>query len=246
MGTENRRLSALAIVLAIILAGCSTRSISNSEVIPEHGSRYCDVPGSGYRGELSEFNVLGVRPDEPVSDEEIRSALEASKLIRFKPGSRILLIQSGAQFPDQPMVAALSGPFTVSGFSGVPEGGNSQTADYAKSIRLAAARAGAAGVVVYWGVLETGTEILATKAISWVPIVGGVLPDETQKMRIRLKVAVIDVATGTWDMVYPEPLNDTAASGHYTRYSSDQGQVAKLKDAAYGAAAALLKARFVD
>jgi hypothetical protein len=101
-------------------------------------------------------------------------------------------------------------------------------------------------VVVYWGVLETGTEILATKAISWVPIVGGVLPDETQKMRIRLKVAVIDVATGTWDMVYPEPLNDTAASGHYTRYSSDQGQVSKLKDAAYSATAALLKARFVD
>jgi hypothetical protein len=236
----------LIVTLLVTVAGCATRSISNSEVIPDRAGRYCVNEGSAYKGELSEFNVLGIRPDESISDEQIKSALEASKLVRFKPGSRVLLIQSGAQFPDQPMVKALSGPFTVSGFSGVPESGSSATSDYAQSLRLAAARAGATGVMVYWGVLETGTENLATKAISWVPIVGGVLPDETQKMRIRLKVAVIDVVSGTWDMLYPEPLEDQAASGHYTRYTSDQEQVAKLKEAAYNATATLLKARFME
>jgi hypothetical protein len=242
--------AALVASLIFVLAGCATRSISNSDDHANSSRWHYGCADAPYKGELSEFNVLGVRPNLDISDQDIQSALKASKLIRFKPGSRILLIQSGAQFPDQGMVAALSSTFSVAGFNGVPEhgdqGGDHGSDDYAKSLRLTAARAGATGLVVYWGVLETGTENLATKAISWVPFVGGAVPDQTQKMRIRLKVAVIDVVTGTWDMVYPEPLNDSATSGEYTRLSSDQAQVAKLKEAAYKATGALLKTRFVD
>ena len=246
MNPKNVFVTTVAVLFVLAVAGCATRSISNSEVIPARTNSYCPEVTSSYKGELSEFNVLGVHPNQTISEEDIKSALSASKLIRFKPASRILLIQSGAQFPDQPMITALSSAFSVSGFSGVPEETVTETSDYAKSLRLAAARAGASGIVVYWGVLETGTENLVTKAVSWVPIVGGVLPDESQKMRIRLKVAVIDVATGTWDMVYPEPHNDTAASGYFTRYSTDQGQVAKLKEVAYTGTATILKARFVE
>ena len=52
-------------------------------------------------------------------------------------------------------------------------------------------------------------------------------------MRIRLKIALIDVATGQWDAFSPKPIQDTSASARYTRASSDQQQVAALKAQAY-------------
>ena len=74
---------------------------------------------------------------------------------------------------------------------------------------------------------------MSTKAVSWVPIVGSIIPDESQEMRIRLKMAFIDVATGQWDVFSPKPIQDTSASARYTRASSDQQQVAVLKAQAY-------------
>jgi len=84
---------------------------------------------------------------------------------------------------------------------------------------------------------ETGQVNLATKTISWVPIVGWGIPDERQRMRIRLKVAVIDVKTGQWEIFVPDAIEHDAISASYTRESSDQGQVALLKAKAYPAVA---------
>jgi hypothetical protein len=85
--------------------------------------------------------------------------------------------------------------------------------------------------------LETAQKGLGAKAVSWVPIVGGAIPDEGQEMRIRLKVAVVDVKSGQWDMFSPEPFQDNAVSSRFTRESSDQQQVGTLKIQAYEAAA---------
>lgn len=52
-------------------------------------------------------------------------------------------------------------------------------------------------------------------------------------MRIRLKIALINVATGQWETFSPKPIQDTSASARYTRASSDQQQVAALKAQAY-------------
>jgi hypothetical protein len=93
-------------------------------------------------------------------------------------------------------------------------------------------------------VLETGRESLVTKVVSWVPFVGGIVPDETQRMRIRLKVALVDVETGRWEMFVPEPFEDTDISGRYSRISSDQAQVAVLKEKGYTAAAEDLAKRY--
>lgn len=41
------------------------------------------------------------------------------------------------------------------------------------------------------------------KVVSWVPILGALVPDENQRMRIRLKVALIDVKSGKWEMFSP-------------------------------------------
>src|SRR5690348_4826402 len=104
--------SCLLILACAVLAGCqkSTRSISHSGY-PQKGA-YCgdgapavaSDPAFEYRGELSEFDVLGIPRGEFTSEADIQRALAASKPVHVRPGSSVLLIQSGALFPDGAMV----------------------------------------------------------------------------------------------------------------------------------------------
>jgi len=99
-------------------------------------------------------------------------------------------------------------------------------------------------VVVDWGVLESGHEDIVTKAVSWVPFVGANIPDEVQRMRIRLVAAVIDVRTGQWETYAPEPFEDLSFSNDHNREASDQKQVLLLKEQGYQALADGLAAKF--
>ncbi len=172
--------------------------------------------------------------------------------VSLKRGDRIVLVQSGAQFPDGPVLEELKPYYSVIPLSGVPvrddryrrreDAGAKQLVD--KSLRLAAAKSGARTLIVYWGILETGREDYGTKTISWVPVIGRIIPDEKQKMRIRLKAAVIDVASGAWEFVIPEVYNDARTSARVNREESDQDQVALLKAKAYKALASDLLKRF--
>lgn len=234
-------LTALAAVALAFATGC-TRSISNSGYAGRGYEYYGQSP---YRGELSDFDVLGVDRDQAVSETEIANALNESQRVQLRRGDPILLIQSGAMFPDAGMADELGKFARVVPFTGMPldkpqPGTASDTASrtsYAKSLRLAAARGGCPVIICYWGVLETARKELATKTVSWVPIVGWAIPDEKQHMRIRLKVAVIDVRTGRWSISTPEPFAVDAHSEMYRRESSDQAQVETLKQKAYEAAA---------
>lgn len=231
-------------LLLALLAGCATRSISDSGYQSESfwGTRASANPF--YKGELSEFDVLGIDPQAKVTTDDIAKALEAKQAIRLPKGSSIMLIQSGAVIPDDHMVKALEKYYNVSVFSGVPAAKGEKENAYAMPLRLAAAKGGFERIVVYWGLLETAQKGLGTKAVSWVPFVGGAIPDESQEMRIRLKMAVVDVKTGQWDMFSPEPFEDSATSASYGREASDQGQVAVLKKKAYQSAAEDLVKRY--
>lgn len=214
---RSPRVCAAAVVL-LLLAGCAARSISNSGYYadPDHGWRARNAPE--YRGELNEFDVIGIKRDTAISETDIRSALDSRQALAVHRGAAVMLVQSGARFADEAMVQAMEKYYTVTSFGGVPNdelGGEPPAAartSYAMALRLAAARAGCETIVAYWGVLETGHENLATRTISWVPIVGWGIPDQSQRMRIRLKVAVVDVRTGNWEMFAPEPLDDKATS----------------------------------
>ncbi|MSU56969.1 MAG: aminopeptidase [Pedosphaera sp.] len=233
-------LACLAATGLVLLTGCQTRSISNSGY---RGGAY--YGGSLYHGELNEFDVLGVDRDHSITDSDIAKALDTPTRVKLRRGNAILLIQSGAMIPDDPMANELGRFVSVVPFSGVPADlrhGDAKPdqevrASYAKSLRLAAAKGGCESILCYWGVLESARKDLASKPVSWVPIVGWSLPDERQIMRIRLKVAVIDVRTGNWSVFAPEPFEDKAVSGAYNREVSDQAQVEKLKQKAYEAAA---------
>jgi hypothetical protein len=239
-----KRIGLLALLLLVVLSGCTTRSISNSGYNQGYYGRGGDNPL--YKGELSEFDVLGIDAGKEVSEEDIASAIIGKKeRLSLRKGDSLLVIQSGAMIPDQDMTESLERYFSVNVFTGVPEQDKKTNTTYAKALRLAAARAGIEKIIVYWGLLESGTANLATRTVSWVPIVGWAVPDKSQEIRIRLKVALIDVKTGQWEMFAPKAFEDKAYSAILNRESSDQQQVALLKTKAYQAAIESTLARYV-
>jgi hypothetical protein len=230
--------------------------------------------------ELDEFDVLGLDREKPATEEDIQRAARESRRVRLAPGSTILLIQSGAIYPDGPMMAELGKHFSIVPFTGLASELNSgenrererttrhaaiitdtdkpatlvplstiarekyhtlpkrhDPGAYSRTLRLAAARAGASTVVCYWGVLESGREELATKTVSWLPVVNWLVPDEKQHMRIKLKVAVVDVASGSWSVFSVQPPDSKSINRNPRREVADQRLVESLKQKAYELAA---------
>lgn len=260
-----RRLAVAAVLAAVfLLCGCAERSISDSGYAG-NGNRYGYGGGRGnpfYQGEITEFDLLGIDVSRPASDEDIAQQLATHAKIGLRRGGAMMAIQSGALMPDTQMVAALDRYFSVVPFTGVPlvrheplsySGAgvsplltDERITNYARALRLAAAKSGAEVIFCYWGVLDSAVEREPTKVVSWVPLVGSVIPDETQLMRIRLKVALIDVRTGHWSMFAPEAFVDSALSASMVRAQTDQKQVALLKERAYQAAVEAFVARYAS
>lgn len=225
------------VLVAALLAGCAkTRSISNADYEDNSGYYYSSRTGHPfYRGELSEFDLLGIESGTAISDEQIRKALDTSGRVSLRKGSSVLLIQSGAMQPDKPMSDAMEKHFVVVPFSGQP--GATNATGYARALRLAAAQAGCETIVCYWGTLESASKGNEAKTVSWVPVAGWMLPDESQQMRIHLKIALVDVRSGRWAMCSSEVFDDRAHSNRINREAADQKQVEKLKKLAYASAA---------
>lgn len=214
----------------VLVAGCQTRSISNSGFKDQH--RRSSEMG-GYTGELSELDVVGIAADASVTEADIQAALRAPARARLGRDSKVLLIQSGADFPDAPMLEAMRTRFAVAAFSGRPPAKAEPGAMFAKTLRLVAAKGGYDKIVCYWGVLESARKDKITSTISWVPIVGYVIPDEREHMRIQLKAAIVDVATGRWTFVSPPPTESSKLSTVLSREETDQSLVQKLKMEGY-------------
>jgi hypothetical protein len=226
MSIKKFRLWAPMLAAALLLAGCETRSISNA-----------GYPGSSnalYLGELSDLDVLGVQAAGPITDGRIAEALATAKKIAPHRGEALLVVQSGALTPDAELLNALGDGFAIGTFSGVPPRTRD---DYARQIRLIAAQGGYGQILCYWGSLESSKTDEVTRTVSWVPIAGWLLPDQTQKMRIALRAVLVDVATGQWRTYRPVPLDDEQLSAIISRRRSDQDQVVRLKRAGYGALA---------
>lgn len=244
-----KKASILAALSLLFLLGChgTKRSISNSKYLEPGYSHHHRPSADGserafaYQGELNEMEVLGIARGEITSESEIRRALENARRVTLRPGAAVLLIQSGAMFPDGPMVSELTKSFRVVPFSGVPPMGPGGTQKhhapdpetYSKSLRLTAARAGAEMILCYWGLLESESQHLATKTVSWVPVMNWFVPDEKQHLRLRLKIALIDVPTGNWAVLSPAPVEGKKLSVSPRRTVTDQKQVEQLKKIAY-------------
>src|SRR4051812_29016503 len=89
--------------IALVLAGCETRSISDSGYQSNSRMGPHSSPAQ-YVGELNELDVLGIERNAKITEEQITKALESAGQVKLRKGSRVLLVQSGARFPDEPMV----------------------------------------------------------------------------------------------------------------------------------------------
>src|SRR5262249_31060816 len=117
---------------------------------------------------------------------------------------------------------------------------------FSRALRLTAARGGTETIVCYWGILESAHENLITKTVSWVPVMNWLVPDERQHVRIRLKLALVDVRTGNWSVLSPEPFDDARNSVSPRRDVADQRQIERLKTKAYAASAKQLVESFSE
>jgi len=231
-------------VALLFLAGCSSpRSISDSGYASDASIRYRQRTNA-FKGELSEIEVLGIERNPKITEQDIAAALDSASGVKIRKGGNVLLVQSGATYPDEPMIAGLSQSLIVTPFDGQP--GQFDKENYSKALRFAAARGGCETIVCYWGVLESSRQNLDSKFVSWVPVVGSVVPDEHQHMRIRLRIAIVDVRSGHWAMFSPEPFVDSAVSMRLGRERSDQAQVNRLKQNAYAAATRDLLKQYVN
>lgn len=266
----------LSITATCLFTGCAkqVRSISNSGYQAGH------VHAETTTRELDEFDVLGLDRGKAATEEDIQRAARESRRVQLTSGSTILLIQSGAIYPDGPMVTELSKHFSIVPFTGLADEpaprearGRERTTRnvaiisdpdkpasiiplstiaretyqtpppmrdagaYSRTLRLAAARAGASTVVCYWGILESGNAEIATKTVTWLPVVNWIVPDEKQHMRIRLKVAVVDVASGSWSVLSVQPPDSKSWAWKSRREVADQKLVESLKVKAYEMAA---------
>jgi hypothetical protein len=219
------------LLLCLVTAGCQVRPLSS----PYARSSWDSDPL--YKGELSEADVIGA----VAGSDEPGALLAHRNDVRLARGTRLLVIQSGALLPDETMLQALGARFTTGMLSGVP-----RASDAGLDVRRIAALGGYQAVLCYWGTLEAAREPGAGKAVSWVPIAGWFVSDETQRMRIRLRMMVVDVASGSWVEVVPPPFEDTRFDTRVTRDTSDLAQVVALKDAAYRAACDELVRQIAD
>ena len=237
----------LSVGLILLLGGCQTRSISDAGYERD----------SSYRGELTELQVLGVVPDGDITEDDIAAALDARPQIALKRGATVVFVQSGAQFPDELLMDEARKNFNAVPLSGVPwnpyvsnqrAAGDPNRKDQQlnQSLRLAAARAGAEVLVVYWGTVDISRDGYATRTVSWVPVVGWVIPDETREMRIRIKAAVIDVRSGAWEFLIPEVHSDKKVTNIASRADKHESMVEKLKASAYSELVKMMETRYLD
>jgi hypothetical protein len=202
----------LAMIASVLLVGCgTTRSISY----------HTGNMNYQYGGELSQMDVIASLSTD--------GAVDAAPSVALVAASRVILIQSGQQSPAVQMVSGLAEHLDIVPFSGVP----SRTGNNGVSWRQAATAGGVHSVLVYWGSIETSYENRATKAISWVPLVGWGIPDEHQRMRVAISYVVSDVATGIWTTGSVASDATEVSTSLFSRQSDDERQIETLKQDAY-------------
>jgi hypothetical protein len=227
----------LALFLALAAAGCHTASEARYAPADFNTGRAGKkhFPGP----QLSEASVLGLK-SAPVTDAEIASILDKTRSLKIAPGSSILLVESGSPQPDAPMTEELSRHFRVVSHTGVPSEltGDEKDGEAAKALRLAAAHSGSDTVLVYWGQLEMRKNDLPTEIVSWVPVVDFMVPDQYQRVRMSLRVAVLDVRTGQAAVFRTAPIENDLVSTRYAREHNTQWPLDRMRRKLYQTAVA--------
>jgi hypothetical protein len=184
--------------------------------------------------QLKENEVLGLKQSRRLTNDDINRVLDEAASLKIKEGSTILLVQSGSPHPDKEMADELSQRFVVVPHTGLPnEIRSTPDDDISKLLRLAAAHCKAETLLVYWGNLEIKRDDLPTSLVSWVPVVDFTVPDEYQRIRMHLKVALVDVRTGNWSTFRTEPIESDALTTRFAREHEQKWPLQNTKQRLY-------------
>lgn len=227
--------SGLGVVLGgLLLIGCAHNH--NSDF---HRADYSSRKVKGYSGyELNQMDVIGPAAEATPSDTDIQKALDRSSAVQLKAGESVLVLQSGQSAPDARMVEEVNKHYRAIPFSGIRSDWARHKFDspddhYAKSLRMAAAQAGAEKILCFWGNLEVSRHDLSTKTITWLPVVDVIVPDQKDKVRVHLKLALIDVRTGAWSLFRTEPVQANVVTTGWGREHLEIPEVKKLQKESY-------------
>ena len=214
-------------VALFALSGCEEGSIS--DITPYGSAAYV----GGHQSEIDELELLGSR--QSATEEDIQNAVRerSAGTARPVPGSKLLVVQSGAVAPDSIMLGDLEKAYRVFPASGMAPANSKRDGGLGRDLRLEAARSGCQYVLCYWGKLESIREDGVTKAVSWVPVVGGLIPDEQRTTRLRMRAVLIDVASGRTSTYTPPTVQNSALSAGFARDSARDKQTLDLKLRAY-------------
>ena len=231
---RSRQLAFGGVAILVSLTGCDEGSISDSN--PYGHAAYV----GGNSREIDELDLLGLHGS--TSESDIQSALRDHRAggVYAWPGSSLLVVQSGTTAPDSIMLAAIEKSYRVFPFSGVASNDKRRDGSLGRDLRLAAARSGCAHILCYWGKLESIREDAVTKSVSWVPVVGGLVPDEERRTRLRVRAVLIDVASGRVAALTPPAAENASLSSEQTRAESHDKQTYNLKTRAYASLVAQL------
>ena len=86
------RLVVPLMMAALVFSGCSVRSISDSGYRKESGYRTESASNPFYKGELSEFEILGINAETKITQDEISRSFESKQRLALQKGTPVLLI----------------------------------------------------------------------------------------------------------------------------------------------------------
>ncbi len=184
----------------LCLASCATTSLS-------------DPDGRGHSADLDLYDLTGQSRKTGVSEADIAAARRGGGRVGSLPrkGARVLLVQSGAYQPDKELLAAFQpycqpvmwdGRATELSEAEKKSGGGGSMG---RRLRLAAAQQDCSHVIVVFGEIQSESRELATSAVSWVPVVGHIIPSEHSGTRLLVQGLIMETASPRYAMAAAAP-----------------------------------------
>jgi hypothetical protein len=116
----------------------------------------------------------------------------------------------------------------------VPEDGKKPTgATLSRRLRLAAAQQRCSHVIVVFGEIQSDSRSLPTRAVSWVPVVGGLVPSRHSGTRLLAQALIMETATSRFTLAAAAPQQTSGITTKSGGEGINSRRALKLKIAAY-------------
>lgn len=212
--------------LALALSACRSTSLS-------------DPSGRGHGHDLSLYELTGQAGGDNVTEAQIASARRAGGRTGSLPprGAKVLLVQSGAHQPDDELISAYRPYCQPVIWDGRAPGGNEERKTsggaVGRKLRLVAAEQGCSHVIVIFGEIQSDSHALPTKAVTWVPVVGHIVPSERSGTRLVAQALILETGSGRYLTVAARTQQTSGVTTEEGAYGVDSRRSLRLKAKAY-------------